>query len=113
MTRSQSHVCFDIVYSCHFYCVTILVCDNGKDIQKMGQSSSCDTQLTDWTKCFFYQEDTAEVLRGPLESKQSDPGVCYTTIADLLLSFSEIGCLPLSVNLSWLNEGNGIAALLN
>ena len=84
-----------------------------KIYKKMGQSSSCDTQLTDWTKCFFCQEDTAEVLRCPLESKQSDPGVGYTTIADLLLSFSEIGCLSLSVNLSWLDEGNGIAALLN
>ena len=84
-----------------------------KIYKKMGQSSSCDTQLTDWTKYFFCQEDTAEVLRCPLESKRSDPGVGYTTIADLLLSFREIGCLSLSVNLSWLDEGNGIAASLN
>ena len=48
-----------------------------------------------------------------METKQSDPGVGYTTIADLLLSFSKMVCLPPSLNLSRLDEGNGIAASLN
>ena len=61
---------------------------------------------TDWTKCLFCQEDTAEVLRCLLESKHNDQGSGYTTIADLLL----VGCLPPSLNLSRLDEGIGIAA---
>lgn len=80
----------------------------------MGQPSSTHDMSTDWTKCLFCQEDTAEVLRCPLESKRSDQGSGYTTIADLLLGFSEIGCLPPSLNLLRLDEeGNGISALLN
>ena len=68
---------------------------------------------TDWNKCVFCQADTAEVLRCPVESKRSiNQGAGYKTVADLLMKFSQIGCLPPSINISRLDDGEGIAATL-
>ena len=48
----------------------------------------------------------------PSESTRDKQGAGYTTIADLLLDFSKIGCLPRSLNLSRLDDGEGIEATL-
>ena len=67
----------------------------------------------DWNKCVFCQTDRAEVLQCPVESKRSiDQGTGYKTVADLLMKFSQIGCLLPSINISQLDDGEGIAATL-
>lgn len=67
---------------------------------------------TDWSKCILCQEDTSEVLRCPAESKLPTKGAGYKTIAELLVGFDRIGCLPASINPSRLDEGNGIEETL-
>jgi len=74
-----------------------------------GPSTTQHHLHTDWNKCVFCQADTAEVLRCPVESKRSiDQGAGYKTVADLLMKFSQIGCLPPSINISRLDDGAGI-----
>jgi len=77
-----------------------------------GASTLCPT--TDWSKCALYmcQEDTSEVLHCPAESKRGTQGAGYKTIADLLVGFSRIGCLPRTINLSHFDHGKGIEARL-
>lgn len=58
------------------------------------------------------QEDTTEVLRCPAESTCDKQRVGYAIIVDLLLGFSKIDCLPRSLNLSRLDDGEGIEATL-
>lgn len=67
---------------------------------------------TDWSKCILCQEDTSEVLRRPAESKHATKGAGYKTIAELLVGFDRIGCLPTSINPSRLDDGNGIEETL-
>ena len=67
---------------------------------------------TDWSKCFLWQEDSTEVLHCPAESSRGTQGAGYSTIADLLKGFSAIGCLPKTVNLPWLDDGEGVEATL-
>ena len=52
--------------------------------------------------------DTNETLHCPADSKRSTGGSGYQTLADNLLRFSEIGCLPKSVAISRLDDGDGI-----
>ena len=68
--------------------------------------------VTDWSKCAFCQEDTSEVLHCPAESWWNTLGAGYKTISDLLVGFSRIGCLPRTMDLSRLDDGEGIEATL-
>ena len=78
-----------------------------------GPSTTQHHSLHDWNKCVFCQADTSEVLRCPVESKRSiDQGAGYKSVADLLMKFSQIGCLPPSINISQLDDGEGIAVTL-
>ena len=60
----------------------------------------------DWDKCVLCQEATDEVLKSPA-SKRSIDGVGYKTLANHLLAFKEINCLPLSI-VSRLTEGEDL-----
>ncbi|KAJ8396338.1 hypothetical protein AAFF_G00019150 [Aldrovandia affinis] len=51
----------------------------------------------------FRPEDTAEALSCPADSKRNT-GSGYQTLADSLLNFSQIGCLPKSLDLSRLDD---------
>ncbi|KAG0727436.1 hypothetical protein GWK47_034654 [Chionoecetes opilio] len=54
-------------------------------------------------------EDTSEVLHCPAESTKCHTGSRVSRqIAELLVGFDRIGCLPTSINLSRLDDGNGI-----
>ncbi len=75
-------------------------------------STSSPNLPFDWSKCILCQEDTAEVLRCPVESTHDKQGEGYTTITDLLMGFNKINCLPRSLNLSRLDDGEGIEATL-
>ena len=67
---------------------------------------------TDWSKCILCQEESAEPLQCPAESRSSTWGAGYSTITDLLKAFSDIGCLPKTLNLSRLDEGEGVEVTL-
>ena len=66
--------------------------------------------LTDWDQCVLCQKDTSEKLCCPAESSRGDLGSGYQTIADNLLAFSNIGCLPKNIDLDKLDDGEGIQA---
>ncbi len=70
------------------------------------------SSVTDWSKCFLSQEDSTEALRCPAESCRGTQGAGYSTIADLLKGFSAIGCLPKTLDLSQLDDSDGVEATL-
>ncbi len=65
---------------------------------------------TDWSQCVLCQEDTPEMLKCPVDSTCHMEGEGYKTIAEYLEAFDKIGCLPRTLNLSRLDEGEGIEA---
>ena len=88
----------------------------------MSKSYKVDTNLpstsgresldVDWTQCVFCQQDTAETLICPGFSRKQATGSGYKTLADSLLAFDRIDCLPKTINLSRLDEGEGIESLI-
>lgn len=65
---------------------------------------------TDWNKCVLCQEDTDEMLKCPSNSARDTDGAGYKTMAEHLLAFDKIGCLPRKLKLSQLDDGQGIEA---
>ena len=76
-----------------------------------GPSTSC-TVKTDWKLCIICQEHTAEALRCPLQSKRADKGSGYTSLAEHLIQFNELGLLPSTFPIGRLDEGHGIEAAM-
>ena len=62
----------------------------------------------DWTQCVLCQQDTEETLICPGFSRKQATGAGYKTLADSLLAFDRIDRLPKTINLSSLDEGEGI-----
>ncbi len=62
----------------------------------------------DWEKCCLCQEERAEPLQCPAESKRQDAGAGYKSLGNKLQEFSELGELDESVDLGRLDEGDGI-----
>ena len=56
------------------------------------------------------QKYTSEKLCCPAESQRSNVGSGCQTLADNLLTFSKIGCLPKTLDLSKLDDGEGFQA---
>ncbi|KAG0715277.1 hypothetical protein GWK47_001346 [Chionoecetes opilio] len=83
-----------------------------KVVDPLQPGTSTQGLETDWSKCFLCQEDTSEVLHCPAESTHATQGAGYKTIAELLVGIDRIGCLPTSINLSRLDDGNGIEETL-
>ena len=59
---------------------------------------------TDWDKCVICQQITIEALKCPTASKRNIDGAGYRTLADNLLAFKEIDCLPSNM-FPWLKDG--------
>ena len=83
-----------------------------KVVDPLRPKPSTQGLTTDWNKCALCQEDSTEVLQCLAESRRDTQGVGYSTVADLLQSFGIIGCLPNTMNLSRLDDGEGIEATL-
>ena len=64
----------------------------------------------DWSKCILCKTSTSESLVCPADSKRANEGAGYKTTAENLLAFERLGCLPKTINLSQLDEGEGIEA---
>ena len=63
---------------------------------------------TNWQMCAICQEVTSEALQCPADTKRSDVGAGYKTLAGNIEKFSKLGCMPRDLSLSRLDEGNGI-----
>ena len=63
---------------------------------------------TDWNLCVVCQGSKAETLQCPVDSKRSDVGAGYKTLAENIQQFNQLGCMPVQINLSRLDEGDGI-----
>ena len=78
------------------------------NMKDSGQLSTSSNNLSnDWSKCMLCQENKAEVLSCPVESIHGNQGTGYTTMADLLLGFSTFDCMPRSLTISRLDDGEG------
>ena len=49
----------------------------------------------------------------PLDSKRSDRGAGYASVAQKLADYDELGALPPSLCMSQLDDGSGVEATLN
>ena len=65
---------------------------------------------TDWKLCLFCQEVKDESLKCPSKSNRPTDGAGFKTIAENLQAFHKISCLPRSLQLSRLDDGEGIEA---
>lgn len=63
---------------------------------------------TNWQNCAICQDATSEALQCPADTKRSDVGAGYKTLAGNIEKFSKLGCMPTDLCLSRLDEGNGI-----
>ena len=72
---------------------------------KMASPSTPSIQTTDWSKCALCQEDTRYKLTSPTAAS-------YTSIAENISQFSELNRMPVEIDISRLNSGNGIEATL-
>ena len=63
---------------------------------------------TNWQMCAICQEATSEALQCPADTKCSDVGASYKTLAGNIEKFAKLGCMPTDLCLSRLDEGKGI-----
>ena len=63
---------------------------------------------TNWQMCAICQEVTREALQCSADTKRSDVGAGYKTLAGNTKKLSKLGCMPRDLCLSRLEEGNGI-----
>lgn len=75
-------------------------------------STSSQSEPCDWNKCIVCQSDTDEQLQCPKSTKRANIGAGYVTIADNLLKFKDLNCLPTSINLDSLDDGSGLQSTL-
>ena len=75
-------------------------------------STSQHLTTTDWRLCIICQEDKIETLTKPVQSKRKDIGSGYSSLAENLIKFNELGELPASLQLERLDDGHGIEAAM-
>ena len=83
------------------------------DPQCSVESNSPPPRETNWQLCVICQEDREEQLASPMQSKRNDLGSGYTSLAKNLVEFSQLGLLPLSMQLDRLDEGCGIKTAMS
>jgi len=67
----------------------------------------------DWTKCAFCQQNKRQSkLNCPADSKRTDIGAGYTSVAHVIEGYVKLGQLPpdLKCTFPYWDEGNGIEA---
>ena len=64
-------------------------------------ASTTPIQTTDWSKCALCQEHSIEKLTSPTAGS-------YQIIAENISQFCELNCMPVQIDISRLNSGNGI-----
>ena len=79
-------------------------------LQPATEASDTSCLPVDWNKCILCQTDTSEILSCPADSKRITKREGYKIVAENLQAFEKSGCLRKTINLSRLNEGEGIEA---
>jgi len=82
---------------------TIKLVDTGLSVST---TSTKYRTVTNWKLCVICQEEKAEQLTCPSKSKRKDVGSGYSSLAEKLIEFNELGLLPFL--LERLDEGQGI-----
>ena len=67
---------------------------------------------TDWTLCALCQKPSSESLRDPSECKNESQSKGYETLAENLKSLEELNSLPISIDITRLDDGIGIEGTL-
>lgn len=75
-------------------------------------NSEITFQAIKWSECFLCQEITDEKLTSPANSKRTDSGVGYTTIADNILQYSEFQTLPFNIDIENLTKDDCLESVL-
>ncbi len=75
-----------------------------------GVTSSENMTQTDWSICVLCQKDTGESLIHPDKGNKSSTG--YEYLAHNIQEFHNLGCVPLDIDLSRLDNGTGISKTL-
>lgn len=70
----------------------------------------CNRNVTNWKLCVICQESNKDGLQCRADSRRADKGAGYKTLADNLKQFADLGYMSKDVDLSRLDEGDGIAA---
>ena len=73
-----------------------------------GSSSNRSNKPLDWSKCLFCQKDTGKKLVCPADYSDRFKGAGYKTIGEALQAFNDLGCLPKDVNLTRMDDGDGL-----
>ena len=64
----------------------------------------------DWKKCVICQADKNEKLVCPADSRKQDVGTGYVSLAKDVTAFNNAGCLPKTLDMSRINDGDGLEA---
>lgn len=90
------------------------VIDSHKDTIKKVTPSSSSNAITDWKTCVICQEDTSEKLVNPgLEKfRGTEKASGYKVFSEHIHEFNKLRCLPATVHISRLDNGEGIEATL-
>ena len=67
---------------------------------------------TDWKYCVLCQQVKEEHLVCPENVTKNVQGSGYETLSQNLIAFDELGCVPMNINLSRLDDGTGILKTL-
>ena len=70
------------------------------------------SRTTNWNICVLCQEDTGATLQCPVNSKRGYTGDGYISLAAHLTKFSELGQIPMNIDIARLNGGDGIEPTL-
>ena len=80
------------------------------DTQQPGPSKEVPVEEIDWSKCVLCQMITQEPLQCPGEYVQYGSGHGYQTLASNLIGFNELQEMPLGVDMTRLDDGDGLEA---
>ena len=62
----------------------------------------------DWKLCVLCQKRKEERLQCPANSKRTDLGAGYKSLAENLLLFIDLGMVPFAISFEQLNDGSGV-----
>ena len=70
------------------------------------------SRTTNWNICVLCQEDTGATLQCPVNSKRGYTGDGYISLAAHFTKFSELGQIPMNIDIARLNDGDSIESTL-
>ena len=83
-------------------------------ILRVVDCSNSPNPIVNWSLCIICQRTIpSDSLVCPADSKKQNAGAGYSTLANDLLGFNAIDCLPSTINLNALDDGSGIQNTLS